>query len=197
MAAADYFALEADGIAKSYIQAVRQHDQSRLNNISSRRRHRLPIGARCQCCRFGMDDAHARRNFGSDRIDQVLVIYALLIAGTFFDHASETYHPIFAIRRCRPQHGLQQAGLFEGRDLRAIELFAAKIRRILRVRVDQHGVNAGTPKHRGSERARKSAADNRHLCLADAGGRLGLARWCQCDCRVVSGSLYHHPALSA
>ena len=71
---------------------------------------------------------------------------------------AEARHPAFLIRRRAAQHRVGEAGQPQRLQLHAVELLAAEIRRIDRVRIDQHGVDAGAAEHCGRERAGEAAA---------------------------------------
>jgi hypothetical protein len=64
----------------------------------------------------------------------------------------------------RSQYRIGDAGSGKTVDLfGAVEFFDAKIRRIDRMWVDQHGRDAGAPEHRSGGRAGEATPDNRNV----------------------------------
>jgi len=79
---------------------------------------------------------------------------------------AEARHPAFAVRRRGAQHRVGKASEAERLHLRAVELLAAEIFRIGRVRIDDDGVDARASKHCGRERAGQAATGNDNVGIA-------------------------------
>jgi hypothetical protein len=74
----------------------------------------------------------------------------VLIAAALFHHAAEARDPAFAIESPGAEHRIRQPGPPQDRGLRAVKLFAAQLRRIDGVRIDQHDIVARPRQHGGS-----------------------------------------------
>jgi hypothetical protein len=73
----------------------------------------------------------------------------------------------FSISRPK-QHRLGEPGLAQDRGLRAIDFFGAEIRRVDRMRIDQHDAVAGAAEHGGCRRSGQAAARNDNVGLTHA-----------------------------
>ena len=83
-----------------------------------------------------------------------------MIAAALLDHAAEARDPAFAVEGAGAQHRIGETGAPQDRGLRAVELLAAQIGRIDRMRIDQDDAEAVARQHRGCGRACKTAAGN-------------------------------------
>ena len=70
-----------------------------------------------------------------------------MIAGPLFDQAAEARDPGFSIESAGRQHLIGETGAPQDLDLRAVELFAPKVRRIDLVGIDERDANAGARQH--------------------------------------------------
>ena len=73
---------------------------------------------------------------------------------------AEAGDPDFFVAGSGAKHRVGQPGLLEQPNLPLVELFAAKVRRIDRVRIDQDHADAGASEHRGGKGACKPAPDD-------------------------------------
>jgi hypothetical protein len=116
--------------------------------------------------RYGLGDDFfdGIRDFGPDRIDQCVVKQPDLLSRRLVEQDAESRDPVLVRMRSLAQHGIRDAGLAETGDLLvAAELFDPEIRRIVAVRIDQDGCDAGATEHRSGGRAGKAAADDGNI----------------------------------
>ena len=121
-------------------------------------------------------------NLGADRVDERVVEDAVLIAAALLDHATEARDPALAVERAGAQHRVGKAGAPQDADLRAVELLAAKIGRIDRVRIDQDDTETVARQHRGCGRAGKAAAGNDDIGVPHGDAPFLLRRLLQSEC---------------
>src|SRR6516164_8385185 len=99
-----------------------------------------------------MNDADSRRNFRANDIDQIAIENVPLRAWPLFDNMARSPNPYLLVNCRGPMNRLRNAGHAQQSDLRRIELLAAKIIRVNRMRVDDNRVVARAPQHDRSRR---------------------------------------------
>src|SRR5581483_6651330 len=102
-----------------------------------------------------------------DRVDQRVVEDADLLPRRLVEQMAKSRNPVLVSHRGLAQHRVEQAGLAKAPDLLvAAELLDPEIGRIDRVRIDEHGRNAGAAEHGGSCRAGQPSADDGNVGVA-------------------------------
>lgn len=139
------------------------------NVFAGRQGDALPVAACRNRHGFGGDEWRCVRDFGAHAVDHPVVQNVVLIVRAPLDEPAEARDPQFVARRCGVQHRIGNTGLAKQAELRPVELLAAEVRRINRVRIDQHRVDAGAPQHRGRGGAGKPAADDRNVRVPHGG----------------------------
>jgi hypothetical protein len=156
----------AEPVAQADIQAVGHDNETRGHLFAVRERDLLALRAGRDIHDLAVDEAHGRRDFAADGIDQRVVENAVLVARTFLDQAAEARHPGFPIERRCAQHRIGKAGLAQHARLRAVDLLAAEVGRVNAMRIDQHDTVARAPEHGRGGGAGKSAARDEDVGLA-------------------------------
>ncbi len=174
MALAQDLAADADILAQPDVQAVREHDEACGDLLAVRQGQLLPVRGGGDGRGLGMDRRDVGGDLGADRVDERVVEDVVLPVRTLVDELAIARDPDVQIGRRRAQHRLGDAGLAQQRDLRGVELLAAEILRILRVRIDQHGVDAGAAEHRGGGGTRQPTPDTVSYTHLDVYKRQGL-----------------------
>ena len=157
MAGAENLALDAELLSQADVEPGRQNDEACGDLVAVRQLDRLPLRACHNIRDLGVDELGAGRDLRAHGVDERIVKNAPLRALQFLDDAAVASDPGFLVGRRRTHHGVGETGQPQRLQLRAVELFAAEIRRVDRVRIDQHGIDACAAEHGGCERAGEAA----------------------------------------
>src|SRR5205823_12129005 len=137
MTRAENLARHAERVAQTDIESIGQYDQPCGDFFAVRQGDALSVGARRNRRRLGADELGAWPDFRAQRVDEIVVQNAVLIARPLLDQAAEARNPNFLIEGRGTQHRVGEPGLLQDANLRAIKFLAAKIERIGGMRVDQ------------------------------------------------------------
>ena len=165
MTGADHLAFDAEIVTQGDIEPVRQHYQPGTDLFPVRQRQMLAFGAGRYGGRLGVQEGDTRRNFRPNGVDHSVIENVELRAALSLDDVAEARDQHFAVERRGARDRIGKAGLAQDRDLRSIELLAAKVIRVARVRVDEDGVAPGAAEHGSRDRAGKPTSDNGDIGL--------------------------------
>ncbi len=154
---------EPELMAQSDVQAVGEHDKARGHRLPIRQRNLLLVAAGRDIRRLRGDDVDARRHRGTHGVDQTVVEEAGLVAAASVDHVPQACDPDGLVVGHRRHQLLGKADPAQDVDLRTIQFFATKVRRVNRMRIDQRRANAGAAEQGGCCGAGQSSADNRDI----------------------------------
>jgi hypothetical protein len=165
MTGTDHLAFDAEIVTQGDIEPVRQHYQPGTDLFPVRQRQMLAFGAGRYGRRLGVQEEDTRRNFHSNGVDHGVIENVELRAALSLDDVAEARDPHFAVERRGARDRIGKAGLAQDRDLRSIELLAAKVARVAGMRVDEDGVAPGAAEHGSRDRAGKPTSDNGDIGL--------------------------------
>jgi hypothetical protein len=164
VAGADDLVLDAELVAQSDVESGGQHDEARGQLLAIRERDVLTLRPGREAGDLGVNDIGALGNLRTHGVDQhVVEDAALRHAGQHVDDTAAARHQAIGGGGRGGDHGRGKAGQPQRLQLDVIDLLAAEIRRIDRMRVDQNGIDAGTAQHRGRERTREAATGNDNI----------------------------------
>src|SRR4051794_33158657 len=174
----DVVSSQADVTAERAAETVGQNYHASRNFRTARQRDDLPIG-RCRYSdAFAEDEIDAAADASTHGVDQSRIKRADLARETLLDEMAVPRDPNLMARRRGGDDGVGNARLGEQGQLALVELFAAKIRRVIRVRIDEDATDASVPQHGRCGRSRHSSADDGNLSPPHASPRLSTQLAC-------------------
>src|SRR5436190_8884372 len=113
----------------------------------------LALGTRRYRRGLGVNEGNIRPDFRSQRVDHGIVEKVVLGARLFFHDMTEARDPHFEVDCRGASYGVSKPRLAQDLDLRTVELLAAKVLRVARMRVDEDRIMACPAQHGRGGRA--------------------------------------------